>query len=102
MESCGAWAQDIATLPDLCKRVRFRRSNCQRCGEICPDDAISLEPGPVVSDRCSDCGLCQNACPTCEKRQVGLAHQSKNSRGKTEESREVAIRRMPRAIEVVP
>jgi len=56
--------QDITTLPDLCKRARFRRSHCQRCVEICPDDAISLELGPVVSDRCSDCGLCQNACPT--------------------------------------
>jgi len=55
---------DIAALPDLCKRVRFRRSDCERCVEICPDDAISLGLGPVVSDRCSDCGLCQNSCPT--------------------------------------
>jgi formate hydrogenlyase subunit 6/NADH:ubiquinone oxidoreductase subunit I len=56
--------QDITTLPNLCKRVRFRKSDCRRCIEVCPDDAIALELGPVVSDRCSDCGLCQNACPT--------------------------------------
>jgi formate hydrogenlyase subunit 6/NADH:ubiquinone oxidoreductase subunit I len=56
--------QDITTLPDLCKRVRFRKSDCRRCVEVCPDDAIELRLGPVVSDRCSDCGLCQNACPT--------------------------------------
>lgn len=48
----------------LCKRVRFRQSDCQRCLDVCPENAIALEPGPVINDRCSGCGLCQTACPT--------------------------------------
>jgi Fe-S-cluster-containing hydrogenase component 2 len=32
--------------------------------EICPENAISLGPGPTISNGCSNCGLCQNACPT--------------------------------------
>ncbi len=48
----------------LCKRLRFRQSDCQRCQDICPENAITLTPGPVVNERCSGCGLCQTACPT--------------------------------------
>lgn len=48
----------------LCKRLRFRPSDCQRCLDVCPENAIALEPGPVINDRCSRCGLCQTACPT--------------------------------------
>jgi len=47
-----------------CKSVRFRKSSCQRCLEVCPEEAISLNPGPSISSNCSDCGLCLNACPT--------------------------------------
>lgn len=50
--------------PDLCKRVRFRQSDCQKCLEVCPDAAIELNPGPSISDACSECGFCQVACPT--------------------------------------
>ncbi len=50
--------------PGLCKRVRFRRSSCRRCVEICPENAISLEPGPLINSGCSDCGLCERVCPT--------------------------------------
>jgi ferredoxin len=57
-------ARNISVTAELCKRVRFRKSDCTRCLEICPDDAISLIPGPTVSTACSDCGLCQNVCPT--------------------------------------
>jgi Fe-S-cluster-containing hydrogenase component 2 len=32
--------------------------------EICPEDAISLNPGPIINNGCSDCGLCLNVCPT--------------------------------------
>ena len=32
--------------------------------EVCPEGAITLGPGPVVSERCTRCGLCQTACPT--------------------------------------
>ena len=32
--------------------------------EVCPEGAITLDPRPVVSERCTRCGLCQSACPT--------------------------------------
>jgi ferredoxin len=48
----------------LCKRLRFSHSDCQRCVDICPENAITLDPGPSINDRCSSCGLCQTACPT--------------------------------------
>jgi Fe-S-cluster-containing hydrogenase component 2 len=47
-----------------CKRVRHRQSECRICVEVCPEGAITLDPGPVVSERCTRCGLCQTACPT--------------------------------------
>lgn len=47
-----------------CKRLRYRQSECRICQEICPEGAITLDPGPAVSERCTRCGLCQTACPT--------------------------------------
>ncbi len=57
-------AQHISVAPELCKRMRFRRSTCQNCVDVCPDNAITLSSGPSINDNCSNCGLCQNACPT--------------------------------------
>ena len=57
-------AHNICVIPGFCQRVRFRKSNCQRCLEICPENAISLNPGPAINSGCTDCGLCLNACPT--------------------------------------
>ena len=57
-------AHNICVIPGFCQRVRFRKSNCQRCLEICPENAISLNPGPTINNGCTDCGLCLNACPT--------------------------------------
>jgi ferredoxin len=56
--------QRVAVDPELCKRVRFRKSTCQKCVDVCPDNAITLSPGPSINDNCSNCGLCQNTCPT--------------------------------------
>jgi ferredoxin len=56
--------QRIPKFPGLCKRVRFIQSDCRRCLDICPENAISLDPGPIINDSCSSCGLCQTACPT--------------------------------------
>jgi len=54
----------ISAFPGFCKRVRFRKSNCQRCVEICPENVISLNPGPTINNGCSNCDLCLNVCPT--------------------------------------
>lgn len=56
--------QNTFPLPTFCKRSRLRKSNCRRCMEICPENAIVLDPGPTIKDGCSDCGLCQRICPT--------------------------------------
>ncbi len=60
----GGWRPSISTSADLCKRVRFPQSDCETCLEVCPEGAISLGPGPRISNACSECGLCQAACPT--------------------------------------
>jgi ferredoxin len=57
-------ANNIRVLPGLCKRLRIKKSNCQRCVEICPENAILLNRGPTISSSCTECGLCQNVCPT--------------------------------------
>jgi len=56
--------QHVSVTAELCKRVRFRRSACQNCVDVCPDNAITLSPGPSINNNCSNCGFCQNACPT--------------------------------------
>ena len=59
-----ASSQHMGATPELCKRTRFRKSTCQICVDVCPDAAITLAPGPTINDNCSNCGLCQTACPT--------------------------------------
>ncbi len=53
-----------SVLRDFCKRVRLRKSNCRKCVEVCPENAISLDPGPTLNGGCSGCGLCERVCPT--------------------------------------
>ena len=43
---------------------------CTACANICPKDAIVMEPDgegflypKVLADKCVDCGLCQKVCP---------------------------------------
>ena len=57
----------------LCTRQLSPRSKCQKCADICPVDAISIErsstPGFMADmnldeDACIECGLCTLACPT--------------------------------------
>lgn len=49
-----------------CTRYRYRYSECRRCADACPHDALSLEDEGVVLDvaKCRNCALCTAACPT--------------------------------------
>lgn len=57
-------------MPDFrasqCTRYRYRYSECHRCAEACPHEAITLsdEGATLVADRCKNCGLCISACHT--------------------------------------
>jgi formate hydrogenlyase subunit 6/NADH:ubiquinone oxidoreductase subunit I len=49
-----------------CVRYRFRYSECQRCFDACPHDAVALsdEGVRIALERCQNCGLCTSACRT--------------------------------------
>lgn len=56
--------QNLTINTESCKRVRYRQNDCHICTDICPEQAITLELGPVINQNCNQCGLCINACPT--------------------------------------
>jgi len=56
--------QALTVTSESCKRFRFRQNECQICADICPERAITLDVGPTITDNCTQCGLCINACPT--------------------------------------
>jgi ferredoxin len=57
-------------MPDFranrCTRFRYRYSECRRCADACPHEAISLsdEGATLIANACKDCGLCVSACHT--------------------------------------
>jgi Pyruvate/2-oxoacid:ferredoxin oxidoreductase delta subunit len=56
--------RNVTARSDLCLRVRFRKSACTRCVDVCAEGVIALDPGPTVRRHCAACGLCVTACPT--------------------------------------
>lgn len=49
-----------------CTRFRYRYSECRRCTDACPHEAIELsdEGAKIDAARCRNCGLCIAACHT--------------------------------------
>ena len=57
------------TLPDVvaarCVAGRYRASTCRRCQDVCPADAITLDPSLAVDPEvCVSCGVCAAVCRT--------------------------------------
>lgn len=50
--------------PARCTRYRYRYSQCRRCLDACPHEAITLSDEGAALDqgRCRNCALCVNAC----------------------------------------
>jgi ferredoxin len=57
-------------MPDFranrCTRYRYRYSECTRCSDACPHEAITLsdEGAALAAEKCQHCGLCMSACHT--------------------------------------
>lgn len=51
--------------PQRCIRTRNRFSKCQKCEEICPVSAITVQGGlSVLEEVCTECMRCTVTCPT--------------------------------------
>ncbi len=55
----------VALLPERCLRRRLNSNQCQRCVDVCPSSALSLNDRVIAFDesRCSGCMACVTACP---------------------------------------
>jgi ferredoxin len=60
---------------ERCVRFRYSYSECSRCADACPHEAIRLfEAGvEVLAERCRHCGLCAGACQTEALNQNGVS-----------------------------
>jgi len=60
----------VSAVPEIqatrCVRYRFRYSECRRCEQACPHQAVNLsdEGVAIAGERCTGCGLCVSACRT--------------------------------------
>ncbi len=63
--------------PELCLRLRHKKSRCRLCLENCPPGAISFDGSLQIDNSlCSGCGICVNLCPTGAFELKGLSYES--------------------------
>lgn len=56
---------DLTVDVSRCLPIRFNKSSCRRCADICPHHAISLKSRLFVdAERCTGCLLCSTVCPS--------------------------------------
>lgn len=57
--------ESVKAEKNRCVHMRFSGTGCCRCVDVCPHQAIVLEPGPIIDPaKCSGCLLCESVCPT--------------------------------------
>lgn len=65
IDSISNKASSISIDWSRCLRMRFNRSNCNKCIEQCRSDAIIMAEGiDIKRERCSECMLCVSECPS--------------------------------------
>jgi Pyruvate/2-oxoacid:ferredoxin oxidoreductase delta subunit/coenzyme F420-reducing hydrogenase delta subunit len=58
-------SRNLQVDPTQCSRLRHMKATCTRCMDYCPRHAISFgESISIDADKCNDCGICTNVCPT--------------------------------------
>jgi ferredoxin len=64
-EQWAAGHASIALATENCLNARDKDATCDRCLQVCPTAAITLEPDARLdASACIQCGLCFHACPT--------------------------------------
>lgn len=56
----------IAVNQSRCSRIRFNKSSCRKCFEVCSPQAIKIDEEGLGIDQsaCTECMLCVSSCPT--------------------------------------
>ncbi len=56
----------VLTIEDRCTVVRNRHSQCRKCSDVCPTDAVWAQRNKLRlnHDQCVKCGACTTVCPT--------------------------------------
>lgn len=78
--------------PQHCVRYRYSYSECSRCADVCPHEAIRLfDAGiEVLADVCQCCALCVGACPTEALSANGVSAENLLKQAESKESMTVA------------